>query len=97
MIMISSSDILTLVFGLIATVIGVGAILVVRRQNTLAVETDTEFGLLNPIIIPSPLNALDEGIRDPSSIGRHAEEGNQLHQVIGDSLEVFSRHLRAQN
>jgi hypothetical protein len=66
------------------------------RTNNHALATDTEMGPLQDL---API-AADEDERDtsaPSFTHGASERRNNLHEVIGDALEVFSKHLRAHN
>lgn len=46
---------------------------------------------------PSPVNEGDVDVPTHSSPLASVEYIHNLHEVIGDALEVFSRHLRAHN
>ncbi|CZR61565.1 uncharacterized protein PAC_11462 [Phialocephala subalpina] len=89
---------LTILFGIVATITAVGAIWVARRQNARRAEPDMELGLMGPttsnptLSAGNPIDSEEE--ESPTYIGRHAEQESQAHQVIGDILELVSRHLR---
>jgi hypothetical protein len=58
--------------------------------------TDTEMGLLhNPTTCMMSEDEANTSGQD--SIPDATEHRHSLHEVIGDALEVFSRHLRAHN
>ncbi|CZR69501.1 uncharacterized protein PAC_19401 [Phialocephala subalpina] len=96
--MVSTGDTLTIVFGIVATITAVGAIWVARRQNTIRPEPDTELNLLGSTTsntTPNIRNQEESDEEEPATdIGRRAEQESQAHQVIGDILELVSRHLR---
>jgi hypothetical protein len=63
-------------------------------------EPDLEMGLLrrsSPDPITRELVHEDGSDNNATQISAldHADHRNNLHEVIGDALEVFSRHLRA--
>jgi hypothetical protein len=61
-----------------------------------ASENGVELGLLDPS--SSTTNHEDESDSTPhTSVSGVPDHRRNLHQVIGDALEVFSRHLRAEN
>ncbi|PMD40477.1 hypothetical protein L207DRAFT_511951, partial [Hyaloscypha variabilis F] len=92
--MVSTSDILTIISLIIATLLGLSAIWATRRYNSnTRGATDTEMGLLQD---PAPIPTDEEEADTSAQILTHASEHrNNFHEVIGDALEVFSRHLRA--
>ncbi|KAE9367578.1 hypothetical protein N431DRAFT_69766 [Stipitochalara longipes BDJ] len=134
--LVATSDTLTIIFGLTATLLACIAIWATRRYNNatrgnsselwtnytfefdlltiiflerneaailereLAHDSDLELGLLDTASQSRITNAPNED--EPSNIlqtsGEYAaSQRNNLHEVIGDALEVFSRHLRARN
>ncbi|KAF8856615.1 hypothetical protein BDZ45DRAFT_804030, partial [Acephala macrosclerotiorum] len=99
--MVSTGDTLTIVFGIVATITAVVAILVARRQNTTRTELDTELGLMGSSTtntIPSARNQQDSDEDEPhTGHGRCTDQESQAHQVIGDILELVSRHLRGRH
>jgi len=97
------SNVLTLVFGLMATILGIGAIWATRRYNHITrnrnnnidvIASDVELGLLHrsfPTVTPGD---------EPDNIhpvNISPDHRDIAHQIIGDALEVFSRHLRRQD
>jgi hypothetical protein len=68
----------------------------ITNQVVLPLVPDTEMGLLHRPTL-SPTNEDAASISTEDSSPRTAEHKQHLHEVIGDALEVFSRHLRAHN
>ncbi|KAE9367574.1 hypothetical protein N431DRAFT_69733 [Stipitochalara longipes BDJ] len=95
--MVATSDILALVSLIMATILGLGAIWATRRyNNSTRRTTDTEMGLLhNPA--PTPTDEDEAGLSAQTLIHGASERRSNLHEVIGEALEVFSKHLRAYN
>ncbi|PMD19555.1 hypothetical protein NA56DRAFT_750631 [Hyaloscypha hepaticicola] len=94
--MVGTSDILTIISLVVATILGLGAIWATRRYNNTARVRDIEMGLLRS----QHESEADEHEVDASPqippLGI-AEQRHNLHEVIGDALELFSRHLRGHN
>ena len=58
-------------------------------------DQDLELGLVNLTSSPAALGNDSNGITSPTIAHEPAAYGHQLHEVIGDALEVFLRHLWA--
>jgi hypothetical protein len=56
---------------------------------------DVELGLLNTSLSPATLEPDSNTVTSPTLAYEPVTDRRQLHEVIGDALEVFSRHLRA--
>ena len=69
-----------------------------RNSQSREIATDLELGLLRRGSPTSTTHGDEPGHHALSAhtIG-NTDYGNSLHQVIGDALEVFSKHLRAHN
>ncbi|PMD18376.1 hypothetical protein NA56DRAFT_661623 [Hyaloscypha hepaticicola] len=70
------------------------------QRHALEQGSDVELGLLDHT---SPVNATNDSTGNETTntlktSSQHiAQQRNNLNEVIGDALEVFSRHLRAHN
>lgn len=69
------------------------------EQHALEQGSDVELGLLDHT---SPANTTSDSTENETktletSTQHIAQQRNNLHEVIGDALEVFSKHLRAHN
>jgi hypothetical protein len=69
------------------------------QQCALEQDSDVELGLLDHT---SPANTTSDSTENEAktletSTQHIAQQRNNLHEVIGDALEVFSKHLRAHN
>lgn len=70
------------------------------EEHALEQGSDVELGLLDHT---SPANATNDSTENETTntletFTQHiAQQRNNLNEVIGDALEVFSRHLRAHN
>jgi hypothetical protein len=70
------------------------------QQHALEQGSDVELGLLDHT---TPANTTNDSTENETTntLGTStqyiAQQRNNLHEVIGDALEVFSKHLRAHN
>jgi hypothetical protein len=70
------------------------------QQHALEQGSDVELGLLNHTTPANTTNVSTENETTntlETSTQYNAQQRNNLHEVIGDALEVFSKHLRAHN
>ena len=71
-----------------------------NQRHALEQGSDVELGLLDHT---SPANTTSDSTENETtntletSTQYIAQQRNNLHAVIGDALEVFSKHLRAHN
>jgi hypothetical protein len=70
------------------------------QQYALEQGSDVELGLLDHTTPANTTNVSTENETTntlETSTQYNAQQRNNLHEVIGDALEVFSKHLRAHN
>jgi hypothetical protein len=70
------------------------------QQHALEQGSDVELGLLDHTTPANTTNVSTENETTntlETSTQYNAQQRNNLHEVIGDALEVFSKHLRAHN
>lgn len=71
------------------------------KTDAYYLEPDAELALLNlaspPESAQPSLEGLDNSAITTNPAGAAPQQNNQLHEVIGDALELFSRHLRGRN
>ncbi|KAH6712219.1 hypothetical protein BKA61DRAFT_577308 [Leptodontidium sp. MPI-SDFR-AT-0119] len=99
----AANDLISVAFGLAGVAIALATYWITRRRNATIPEHDTELALLDSTSLPAspplPIEELNSatttGCQGP--VPADAHQNNQLHEVIGDALELFSKHLRGRS
>ncbi|PVH82512.1 hypothetical protein DL98DRAFT_586499 [Cadophora sp. DSE1049] len=98
--LVTSEEVISVAFGLAGVAIALATYFIARKRSVVP-EPDAELALLNtgfPLESPHPsLEELDSSATTASPAAAVSQQNNQLHEVIGDALELFSRHLRGRN